>query len=515
MSPSRRALIAAAVLAAVLWPLLAFFLGPADLGDLAAAPYGRSLRLALLSALGVLILGLPAAWALAGSGPAARWLRAGALATLLVPPYLAASAWLGIAWRLNLLTLTERVLAYRPEASPGFREGMDIVLLATVVSCALWPCVAFPAAASLAALGRDCREAAKLARGKWGCFRGVELPVALPAALVGAALAFALALAELGGADLFMINTAPRDVLKGFEASYDFSGAAGRALPLLGMVLLIGGALVLLVSRRRMAELSRARLSPFPAPRWAQVYASLLLAVTLGAVLVGLLLNSGSAAALVRALSEEAGLVARSLLIAVLSAVLATGLGALVLAALPPTRRGWWFALALAALSLPLVLPGALWGIGMLKARAALSPLGPAGTLAARLLDSPLVLVWAGAARAALGCTAVLAWGRRRLNDELLEAARTAGLSLPRRLWLAAGLMRGAVAAALFLGTALALGEIGASVLIGPPGWEVLSVRVFNAMHNGHGDVTAALALVTTGGAVLFGAIAAVLGGRR
>ena len=84
-------LAALAVLALVLGPLAAFFLGGADPGSLAAAPYVRTLLLAGLAALGALVLGLPAGWALAGSGKGARWLVAGSLAVLLVPPYLAAS----------------------------------------------------------------------------------------------------------------------------------------------------------------------------------------------------------------------------------------------------------------------------------------------------------------------------------------------------------------------------------------------------------------------------------------
>jgi ABC-type Fe3+ transport system permease subunit len=507
---NRRALLTAAAAAAALWPLAVFFLGPADLRSLAAGPYGRSLLLAGLAAAGALLLGLPAAWALAGSGPAGRGLRAGAVAVLLIPPYLAASAWMGLAWRLGLLALVERVLAFQPE-----RSGDCLGLAALVLAGSLWPCVALPAAASLAALGREGREAALLARGRWGCLRAVELPAALPAALVGAGLALALALAEIGAPDIFMVSTAARDILLGFERTQGYAAAAGRALPLLAGALGLAGGLALVISRRGFAELARARFGETPAPRWAVGYSVALLAGTLGAVLAGLALNAGSAAAVAQAAREELPLVARSLLVALLAAGLAVLLAA---PALPGPGRGGpglRLALALGAFSLALVLPGALWGIGLLKARAALGGMGAPGAAGAELLYGPLALVWAGAARAVPGVAAVLAWGRLRVGAEQFEAGRTAGLGALGRLRLAAGLLRGPAAAALLLGVALALGDVGAAVLVSPPGWEPLAVRVFNAMHNGHGEVTAALALVTTAGAAGLGGLAAVLVGRR
>jgi 2-aminoethylphosphonate transport system permease protein len=200
--------------------------------------------------------------------------------------------------------------------------------------------------------------------------------------------------------------------------------------------------------------------------------------------------------------------VARSLFLALLSAAAAVVLGGILVWSLPAGRSAIPLAVALGIAALTLVLPGTLWGLGLLKVREGLSAPGGGGGL----LDTPLVMVLAGSARAAAGVAAVLAWGALRLNPEMLEAARTAGLPPLRRLLVTVGLMRRWVAAALLLGVALALGEVGASVMICPPGWETLAVRVFAAMHNGHGQVTAALALVTTAGAALFGVLAAVAG---
>jgi len=516
MTMSRRVLLPLAVPALLLAPLVAFFAGGADLSSLAAAPYRRSFELGFLTAAGTLVLGLPAAWALAGSGCWSRWLRAAALAVMLVPPYLAASAWLGICWRTGIVVkLAADSLALLPLESDVFMGGFNLLLCAAVMSLALWPCVALPAAASLACLGREGREAAILARGRWACLLRVELPAALPAAVIGATLAFVMATAELGVPDLFEVNTAARDVLKGFEGSHDYAMAAGRSLPLLALALVAAGGLLFAVRKRGMAALSRDRFLPLPAPLWARCYATAVSFLALGSILFGLAQNAGGTGAIAKAVSEEYGLVVRSLFLALLSAGAAVALCSAALACVRG-RRGWWvYAGVLGALSLVLLLPGTAWGLGLLRLRVALGSLGAPGRALAWFLRSPMILVWAGAGRAALGAGIVLGWGRRRVNNELLEAGRAAGLPAVRQWWLRAGLMRRHVAAALLLGTALALGELGAAVMIAPPGWETLPVRVFSAMHNYHGDVVAALALVTTAGVAILAALGAALAVRR
>ena len=151
----------------------------------------------------------------------------------------------------------------------------------------------------------------------------------------------------------------------------------------------------------------------------------------------------------------------------------------------------------------------------MLLFRLALARGGPAAEPALTVIESPLVLIWSGAARAAVGATAVMVWGRRRLALETTDAARLAGVTGLRRTLLMAGLMRGPLIAAFLLAAALALGELGAAVFISPPGWELLPVRVFNMMHYQHGGQVAALALLTTGAAAIFGALAVLLASRK
>jgi iron(III) transport system permease protein len=56
----------------------------------------------------------------------------------------------------------------------------------------------------------------------------------------------------------------------------------------------------------------------------------------------------------------------------------------------------------------------------------------------------------------------------------------------------------------------LAMGELGATVVVAPPGSQTLTLRIYNYMHYGASDAVAALCLAMAAVAVLAGAAAAL-----
>ncbi len=521
-------LLALATLLAVVGPIILFCCCIPDLSSLALAPYLRSLLLGLLAASGALMLGIPAAWALADQRGSSAVLRIGGLAVLMIPPYLAASAWLGMAGRLGWLALSDGMLSFMPGQSAGFINWGNLPAAAGILAMSLWPLVAMPCAVALTAIGRSQREAARLALGKAGCFRHLELPVVWLPALAGGLIVFLLAAAEQGVPDLFGVTTAARDMLFGLErgsleldqGGVNYSLAAGRALPVLvasGLLLLVGGRWF---SRRKnlMRFFARGAGDSLQVSLMARIYCSALLAVSLGGVLLGLLANAASSGTLLNILTAAGNnwiLLLRSLMLGLASASLAVG-GALLLLAALRGRSGSCFWAVLGLLSLPLLLPSSIWGIGVQKLGDILLLLGGLGRwLGDILCRSGMVLIWIGAARATLGAFLILAWGRSRIDDTFFEAGRLAGLGSLARLFLAAGLMKRFLASALLVALALAIGELGATVQLCPPGCSTLCVKVFNTMHNQHGGEAAGLALLAVGGVVILGALAALIADRR
>ncbi|HEX7898956.1 MAG TPA: hypothetical protein VF950_14430 [Planctomycetota bacterium] len=431
----------------VLWlvPLAAFAgeaaLGAGGLGP-AWRPWGNTLAMAGTCALLALLIGAPAAAALAHAPRLAPLV----VAPLALPPVVAASAWMGLKL---------------PAPGP-FACG-------AILAATLWPLPALLGWAALrrippAELDAAALHGAPLARVVW--------PHARPAVLAGGLLAFLLAASEFTVPAAFALPTVGTRV---YEHLYAFNvrEAAATSLPLL---VLAGAAAVALrnVPAFPRAGAPAAFLGPSArrAATGVALAATSLTALAPAAVFAWTLKTP---AAYGRALAADGE--------GLLWGACFAGAAAAVLTAWSLAARGrsrlepLWVA--------ALVLPGMVPALGVLA-------LGlPAG--------SGWLFVWALASR-----FAVVAWLplRDAVEPAQLEAAALAGLG-PFRTWrrvvLPAAWPRAAAAGAAVF--ALALGEVGPAVLLAPPGRQTATQRLFNALHYGYDGTAAALALSLVAGA--------------
>jgi len=171
----------------------------------------RSLRLALLTTLGCLIVGFPVAWALTGLGKTARTLALLALvlpswSNLLVKNY----AWIVLLRREGVVNgFLLRVGWVEEPLSLLFHEGaVWIGLVHTFL-----PFMVLPLFAALDKLDPKWIEAARdLGAGRWAQFRWVLLPAARPGIAAGGVLVFIPALGAfvtpdlLGGTRAMMVG---------------------------------------------------------------------------------------------------------------------------------------------------------------------------------------------------------------------------------------------------------------------------------------------------------------------
>ncbi len=156
-------------------------------------PLLLSLKLALVTSLVLLALGLPLAWWLAFTRFRLRFLAEALVALpIVLPPtvlgfyllvVLGSQGWLGQAWQ----RMTGHTLAFSFE---GLVVGSVIYSLPFAVQ---------PFTAALAGVDRRLLEAsASLGAGAWRTFLRVTLPLAMPGILTGVALSFAHTLGEFG-----------------------------------------------------------------------------------------------------------------------------------------------------------------------------------------------------------------------------------------------------------------------------------------------------------------------------
>jgi len=148
-----------------------------------------------------------------------------------------------------------------------------------------------------------------------------------------------------------------------------------------------------------------------------------------------------------------------------------------------------WQGLLWALAIVPLAIPPPLVGIGLIAVWNR-----PQFSL---VYGSSLMPVLAGLARFAPLGVIILASQLRRINPLLIDAARIlqpGRWQILRRIWLP--LLAPGILAAAGIIFALTLGELGATLLVTPPGQATLTMRIYNFLHYGASDTVAGLCLM-------------------
>jgi len=443
------------VIGLVLLAPLAGFAIEAALGAGQFQLHGRAWASTLIVAGGAtalaLALGVPVGLTLAHSRR--NVLRTLTLFPLLLPPVLAAAAWLGA--RLPV-----------PHAFG----------CAAILGAIYWPVVALLLEASLRRIPADALDAAALQLSRWRTFRVVVWPHVRPALGAAGLLVFVLAASEFTVPALFVVPTISMTIYEEMSA-FRTASAASAALPLLALAVALAWAL----RRAPMippSKPSRPFLGGAPLAGLRAVAGLVWLATAIAPALI-FGLRAGSFG---KVLSMNLDAIGWSVALAG-----AAALGLVAWASMSPRRsrlEPFWLA--------TLALPGVVAGLGALAVarRTELLPwLAPSGAL---LLLSLM-------ARFAFAAWLPL---REPVDRRQLEAAELSGLSPVRTWWrivAPAALPRAAAAAAIVF--VLALGEIGPVVLLSPPGRLTASQHLFNLMHYGYDDVVASIALLLFGAA--------------
>jgi iron(III) transport system permease protein len=474
---------------------------------------GRSAGLALAVAAGATLLGMLAAlflwrsplrWGWNSSKlrhlpGAARWLIF-LLAPL--PPYIHALAWMALTASVGVvMSAWVQVMAFLPLTTALALVGLESVEIGLV-------------------------ESARLARPDLHALSRVILPLATPAILTGSGLVFLLSFTDYSVPSLFQVNTYALEIFSEYSASSLPERAFVLALPLL---LLTGLATLLLVGGLRTAVAAAAgggagagrgdcrggdRQARWPGvdfqwPVWLSVLIGAALAAWLaqvGAPLGVLLSQTGSWVAFSQSVMDAQSEIGFTLLTAAAAGLFCLPLGLALSGELQRQGlRGWlgWF-LVLA----PLAVPAPLVGIGLIAVWNRDLPLNIYGTA--------WMPVLAMLARfSALAALLALAQARRT-DVRLFEAGEIFQPGLLKTWWgvrlplLAPGLL--AAAGLVFV---LSAGELGATLIVAPPGQATLAMRIYNYLHYGASDTVAGLCLLMALACVATGGAAAVLLGKR
>ena len=429
-----------------------------------------------------------------GLGSYLRWL---VLILAPIPPYIHALAWSSTIFTVN--SSLEGV-GIPPIPLEGWIGSWWVQLMSLI-----------PIAVGLALLGLKSVEpflidAARMIRTDIRTITRVVLPLASPAILAGGGVLFMLSLMDYSVPSLFQMNVYSLEIF----AEYSASNQPARAF-LLSLPLLLIAVAVLAVSfliLRNAAQSSNWHTPTWKvAPAWPtwftwlQRVAVAVLVAQIAVPLISLTTTVGTWKNMTSTIASAHSEISFTFLIAILTAVLC--LPVALAAARELIKSDRWRQLRWVLVLVPLAIPPPLIGIGLISIWNR--------PLFLDVYGSNMMPVLASLARFTPLAAIVLVAQLRRIDPLLIEAARILQVNLSQtwiRVWipmLAPGLL-----AAAGIAFALSTGELGATLLVAPPGQATLTMRIYNFLHYGASSTVAGLCLMMAVATLIAAALAMV-----
>jgi iron(III) transport system permease protein len=399
------------------------------------------------------------------------------VAPLLIPPYIHAIVW--------------------DRLSPGLlaATGLDVhtaLGAAFVLALAYFPFVYLTTWAGLSSVDPDLEESAILSRRPFYAFLGVVLPLVTPHILAGAIFVFLFSGVDFSVPDILRVRTYPVEIFIQFSAFYDEKAASLLSLPIMIVALVLLALQKKALGNRAFVSLSMGRKGTLRYPAgWllvpALVGAAAVLGLSVGAPVGQLASEAGGFSVFVKAVSSAWQSIAFSLTMAGVAGLGAALLGFFLAHAI---ERSGPFAGALMGYGalVPLAVPAVTMGIGLIH-----------------VWNRPgLDWVYTSTAIVAVGYIArfvpfaviTIQAGIKQIDPSLEEACKMSSRSHARLLArIVAPLAAPSILVAFFVTAILALGELGTTLLILPPGRETVTLRIYNLMHYGAHEQVAALCL--------------------
>ena len=354
---------------------LSLFSGQSDvfvhLAETALPEYAaNTVLLTLLVVIGVLAVGVPAAWLTAMCEfPGRRFLEAALILPMAAPAYVLAYAYAGFLSAYGPVQSALRAATGWDTGDYWFPDIRSLPGAALMLVLTLYPYVYLLARSRFLSESASALEAARLlGRGPWASFFAVSLPLARPALVAGATLAAMNTLADYGTVSYFGVPVFTTGIYSAWFSFSDQIAARELAAMLIGFV---GVALVAehyFRGRARFHETGRQDRRPAryelsraksPGAIIACVLPPLLGFVVPALVLIELLIESGGPT---RDFSRS---FLNTLTLASSAAVIVTG-GALVLGFARKERLAGIAARAAAFTSLGYAVPGSVIAVGVL-----------------------------------------------------------------------------------------------------------------------------------------------------
>lgn len=416
------------------------------------------------------------------------------LIMVLVPSYVHALAWSSfLYWVTSVLKLA---------GLPTFQvQGM-------VISWWVMLMALIPAGLGFSLIGFRCVdstfvEGGRLLRNDLCVFFKIIMPLALPAVLVGGIFTFLLTVLDYSVPSLFLINIYSLEIFAEFSATNQPARAFLLSLPLIITTTLIVY-YVISILPSITGSLSKAQSKealPLIFPLWFRFLQLLFLGIIFLQItvpLISLLYKVETLDKLLLSISLANQEIFFTVILASITALSAVPLAVGVAIHLNASkRRKIWFAVA----ALPLAIPAPIVGIGLIALYSKPILEVVYGTL--------LLPVMAALVRFLPFAVVIIAVQLKRFDKNLLDASKVfQNNSCQGIIKVRLPLMLPGLIAAFLVTFVLTAGELGATLIVVPPGYSTLTMRIYNFMHYGSSDLIAGLCLAMLITSLTFGFLA-------
>ena len=433
------------------------------------------------------LIGAPLGLALARVAlPLKPALRIALAAPAVLPPYVVGLAWIylgGSSGALTSIIGTDVVSAWT----------YSLPAAIVVLSLVFYPLSMLATEVAVRRIEPRLEEAALVVAPPGLILRRITLPLAAPSVAAAALVIFVLAISEFGVPALLRVRVFTTEVFTAFAALYDFSRATLLSLPLLGLSIVVAALAAVLIGDRFIG--TRRGVTggtPIACDGWKPIGIAAGLIVCGAALLVPSLvlireaLGTPSIAAVIGR-SREA--IVNSLVLATLGATVVTLIA--VWLGYARTRIARRFGRATDVVFVVLfAVPSTIVGVGLIG-------LWNRSGWVGRIYGTDGMLLLAYLARFLPVAALALAAAFRHVPMSHEEAAAAAGAGWWRTMrHIVLPQMKLPLFATWIVVFILAFGELGASILVAPPGEATLPIRIYTIIANTPSSHVAALALL-------------------
>jgi iron(III) transport system permease protein len=435
---------------------------------------GKSLSLAALSTLWAMLLALPLSWLVVRTDlpfrSLCRWLG---IIPLAIPSYIGALTYIALLGPVGTVNtwMSDITGVQGPWVNIyGYWGGVFILGLFT------YPYIFLLVTSALEATNPAVEETARsLGEGPLGVFRRVTLPMLRPSILAGGLLAFLYALSDFGSLSLLRVHVFTTEIYHQLNTRFDQAASSmlSFVLVLITLVVLVGQRF--LVGRRSYVTVTGtarvARRVALGRWRWlASLSAGAILGLSVLLPLGVLILQAGTIGQVVEVFQDQWVFFRNSLWIASLAAVVAAVLGLLIVYT-GRRLKGSILSRFSGMVQMGYAIPGTVLGLSLILLY---------NTYVPWLYGTVAVLILAYVIRFLTQSLQGVEAAFSGINPHLEEAGRSLAASPGKVLRrVLAPLLRPALIAVWALVFISGMKELDATLLLRPPGFDTLPVRVY------------------------------------